>query len=220
MCNRVVPVHIQRRSGHGPLVGVAREDKVQRVVGGGGKARGRHLAGDDRREVEEIEALVVDGRGARIGGVLGGGAVVAKDGGWVRVVGTAAEVAAAKRDIEPIVVDGLACVDGHVVALADADEEAVGGVRVDGDEVSLDDGHGVVDDGDLHVVLNTRVDEAEAVALARGQGDGGVLAIARRGVLVGTVDEDVVASRRSVGLSVDHDLVRGLVVVVSHQQRT
>lgn len=71
---------------------------------------------------------------------------------------------------EPVVVGRVGVGgDDDVVALADADEHAVGGVGRDGHEIGGDDGQGVAVEGELEVGVGGDVDEAEEVGLARGE---------------------------------------------------
>ena len=191
----------------------------QGVAGLLDEAADGHGALHHGREVRVVQALVVGGRDSGVRRQAAWRAGVMDDGGRVGVEGAAAEVGAAKGHVEPVVARGARSVDGDVQPLADGEEDAVGGIGVDGDQVIGDDGHGVVDERDLEVVLDRRVDEAEAVALARGERDVGVLAGACRRVLGRAVEEHVVAEGRAVVLGEEHQLVGSLVVVVGDRER-
>lgn len=137
-----------------------------------------------------------------------------EDGGGGGVVGDAAEAIGWQCYVEPVVADGLAGIDGDVEPLADGDEEVVGGVGVDGDQVCCDHGHGVVDERNLEVVLQRGVDEAQAVALVGGEGDVCVSAGTGDRVDVGAVDEDIVAGRWAVIQGERDEVISRAVVVV------
>lgn len=57
------------------------------------------------------------------------------------------------------------------------------------------------------------------MSLSRCQGYDIVLSFTSNGINVGTVDEHIVAQRRSMSLGVEDNIVRALVVVVCQQQR-
>lgn len=158
LCDRVVPVHVQDGARNGPLVGVVCENDIQFVVGAGNKLGRWHLSGDHGSVAQKVETLMIPGGLAQVGWALGGSTIVADDRSRVRVVRVATEAASAKGNIEPVVVDRLAGVNGHVVALANGNEQTVRGVRVDGHQVGCDDGHVMVDKRDLEVVLNAYVE--------------------------------------------------------------
>jgi hypothetical protein len=103
--------------------------------------------------------------------------------------------------------------------LPDSEKQAISSVGVDGDHVGSNDGELVADERDLKVVLRRHVDDAQAVTLARGQGHLGILTMTSLGMNTGTVEENVVAERWTVALSVVHQLIRALVVVIHKRER-
>lgn len=111
-----------------------------------------------------------------------------EDGSRVRVVGRAAEALAAVGNIEPVVVDRLAGIDGHIIALANANEEAADGLGIDRHQIGGNDRHRVPYERKLEMVLHRGVDDAKTMALTGRKGHVGVLARTSDRVHIGTVE--------------------------------
>ena len=90
------------------------------------------------------------------------------------------------------------------VPLACEDLDGVDGERLVVDRVDLDDGHVVAVDGEREVRVARHGDEAEAVALALGDGDDGEVDRVAPGVTADSIDEDSVRTETEVR-SVRHD---------------
>lgn len=172
------------------------DGRVEGVVGAGAEDSLGEVLAHDGREVDNVEAGGVEG-GARVGGQgRGRSTLVLEDGGRGQGVGGAA---ASDRNVEPVVAHGLVGLNGHVVPLADADQELVGGEGLDGDKVGLDHREWMASEPDLEDVVDRRVDDAEAVASARLEHRALVAATCRATGRADSlaVEEDVVAGRSS-----------------------
>ena len=145
--------------------------------------------------------------------------LVLEDGGRSRVVGETAQATAAESHVEPVVPDGLVGIDDDIVALAHAQQQAVDLVRLHGNQVRRDDGHGVVHQRQLEVVLHRGVDEAQTMLLALGERNRGILASPGSRVLGEPIEEHVVARGRAGTLCKQHDAVGRLVVIVHERER-
>lgn len=216
--HRLVPVDVNGRSVDAPGEAVERDGDL--VAGVERDAVGVHAALEDGRQGVEVQALVVGRSDTPVGGKPVRCALVLEDGSRGRVVGETAEAAAAKGHVEPVVPDSLVGIDDHVVALADSEHQAVNLVGLHGNKIGRDDGHGVVYQRKLEVVLNRRVDESDAMLLALGERHRGILASPGSRVLGEPVEEDVVARGRAGTLGVVGDAVGRLIVVVHERERT
>lgn len=170
--------------------------------------RGGHVQGHVRDELVVGLVLAVEGVvGGRVGrrgqrrGV--GDAGVAHD--TQRVVPRVVVAAGSLPDgSEPIVVRGCIGFDDDVVPLAHGDDETVGRVGLEGHKIHGDDRQAVAVNGEAEVRVQSRVDEAEAVLLARLKGHlepfpDRTFALALRRVVLVAV-EDVGAVDERVGL--------------------
>lgn len=149
----------------------------------------------------------------RLGSGVGGGSrIVADDALDVErvLVLTAGELG---DGAEPVVAGALGGADYNVVALADADGDGSGVVRVHGDEVGRDDLQGVVINHELPHGVDGGVDEAHAVRLAglESCGEAGASAI----VHACAVDETGLGAGRAVAGGFAVELVGGAVEPVA-----
>ena len=139
-------------------------------------------------QVRKVQALRVNRRGSLIGREAAGSTSVVEDCSREKVVGRATEALAAVGNIEPVVADRLAGIDGHIIALANANEEAADGLGVDRHQIGGDDRHRVAHERKLKMVLHRGVDDAETMALAGRKGHIGVLTGPGDRVHIGTVE--------------------------------
>lgn len=122
-----------------------------------------------------------------------GDRVVGPDSAGVVLVG--AQAVGCNVGAEPVVAGRLVGVDHDVVALANRDQEPLGVVRLDRNEIGSHDLHHVVVERNADVVVDRDVDQPQAVLLALLDRDL-VVRSAALGVLVRSVDENVVSRRR------------------------
>lgn len=102
-----------------------------------------------------------------MGGKSIGGALISEDGGRKSNFGRSAEPCGAESRVEPVVFNLLVGLDDHIVALTDGQEEAVLDDGLDGHEIGSDDSEAVASQRDSESVVNSGVDQSEAMLLAR-----------------------------------------------------
>lgn len=115
-------------------------------------------------------------------------AVVVNDSSGMGIGGSTALATASKGDVQPVVVRGLAGINGYVVALSNSNKQTVRSESVHRDQIIFDDCHRVVADGHLKVIFNAGVDDSQTVPLPRGQCHAVIFTRAGGGVWLSAVD--------------------------------
>lgn len=124
--------------------------------------------------------------------------IVAEDGGWERIVGSAADWVR-KGDIEPVVANGLTGINRHVVSLANAKEERVRRESVDWHEVGSNDGHGVIIERNREGILDRRIDNAKEMSLVGSEPNFVIASTCAVRIDVRAIEENIVACWRGPG---------------------
>lgn len=188
---RVVPLRYERLAVHGPLDGSADGQGSLLIV------LAADVADVDGQVRNKVRSILISARVIEVvrgsGRLISRGGVVSNDSkNVVDVVVVRASLL--RNGAHPEVASGLGGGDDDIVTLAHTDGNAGSLIRGNGDEVTGDDLHGVVVDGEAEVGVSSTVHKAHAVAGAGNKVN--FKALANSGSIVesvgvGSVDEAV-----------------------------
>lgn len=192
----------------------------QSVVRAGSEATSRNAAGDNRCQVVQVHAVSISSRSANVGRESVRSSLVAEDRSRVRIERSTAGKTAAKGGVEPVVPNTLVGVNSDIVALANGKEETVDSLGLNGNHVGGNDGHGVILELQLEVIVGRGVDDAETMTLAGGERDIGKFTSAGLGILSVPFEENSVTGRGTAIHGFLNQDISWLVVVVGDGEDT
>lgn len=94
---------------------------------------------------------------------------IAENGGREWINGATTEARRTECSVDPIVVHRLEGINSDIDSLTDSKENTIDSLRIYGNEVSRDDSHVVIHNGDSEVILLRGVDKAKTMTLSWAQ---------------------------------------------------